>query len=281
MCSFTSETTVTTAQGKEAIGTLRVGDTVLAYNPKTHKLELQPILHVWTHSDQDLVDVTITSTPSLHQGKATTSTREKLHTTSEHPFLTAEQGFVAAGQLKIGMHVLRADGTYGVVTGWQVVPGAQVMYNLEVSQDHTFTVGDGQFVVHNKCERDKLRDNLGLKPGDSRVGQHVIPCGLEMHLLVQTSGLDINSADNGIIMQGDPTTALATDEIYHSGPHQAYTQTIEGLLDRRLAALQSSGSLNQANALAAVFETIRDGRYMIAAFNQIEAANSSIPLRLC
>jgi hypothetical protein len=23
------------------------------------------------------------------------------------------------------------------------------MYNLEVAQDHTFTVGDGQWVVHN------------------------------------------------------------------------------------------------------------------------------------
>jgi len=53
------------------------------------------------------------------------------------------------GQIKLGMHMLRADGTYGVVTGWKVVPGAQVMYNLEVAQDHTFTVGVGEWVVHN------------------------------------------------------------------------------------------------------------------------------------
>ena len=53
------------------------------------------------------------------------------------------------GQIKLGMHVRRADGTYGVVTGWKVVPGTQVMYNLEVAQDHTFTVGTGQWVVHN------------------------------------------------------------------------------------------------------------------------------------
>src|SRR5258708_24546675 len=31
------------------------------------------------------------------------------------------------------------------------MPGTQVMYNLEVAQDHTFTVGDGQWVVHNTC----------------------------------------------------------------------------------------------------------------------------------
>ncbi|MHB8598467.1 MAG: hypothetical protein ACYDER_16820 [Ktedonobacteraceae bacterium] len=54
-------------------------------------------------------------------------------------------------QLHRGMHVLRADGNVGVVTGWKVVPGTKVMYNLEVAQDHTFTVGTGEWVVHN-CE---------------------------------------------------------------------------------------------------------------------------------
>jgi DNA polymerase/3'-5' exonuclease PolX len=47
------------------------------------------------------------------------------------------------------MHLLRANGRFGVVTGWKMVPGTQTMYNLEVAQDHTFTVGDGQWVVHN------------------------------------------------------------------------------------------------------------------------------------
>ncbi len=53
------------------------------------------------------------------------------------------------GQITLGMHVLRADGIYGVVTGWKVVPGAEMMYDLEVARDHTFTVGIQQWVVHN------------------------------------------------------------------------------------------------------------------------------------
>jgi len=32
-----------------------------------------------------------------------------------------------------------------------VVPGTMTMYNLEVTNDHTFTVGTGQWVVHNTC----------------------------------------------------------------------------------------------------------------------------------
>jgi hypothetical protein len=41
------------------------------------------------------------------------------------------------------------DGSYGEVVAWNVVPGSSVMYNLEVNQDHTFTVGDGHWIVHN------------------------------------------------------------------------------------------------------------------------------------
>ena len=59
------------------------------------------------------------------------------------------------GQLKLGMHILRAEGRYGVITGYKVVPGAKTMYNLEVAQDHTFTVGVGQWVVHNFCPINK------------------------------------------------------------------------------------------------------------------------------
>ncbi|HVB62627.1 MAG TPA: ribonuclease domain-containing protein [Ktedonobacteraceae bacterium] len=54
-------------------------------------------------------------------------------------------------QLKIGMHVLRADGRYGEITGYHIVPGSAVMYNLTVAYDHTFVVGSGEWVVHNIC----------------------------------------------------------------------------------------------------------------------------------
>jgi RHS repeat-associated protein len=148
--SFAPATLVATAKGEQAIGTLQVGEKVWAYNPKTRKMEQEPILHVWINHDTDLVDLTLTSaTPSKQHGKAATKTSETIHTNKKHPFLTKEKGFLQVGQIKLGMHVLRADGTYGVVTGWKVVPGAEMMYDLEVAQDHTFTVGIQQWVVHN------------------------------------------------------------------------------------------------------------------------------------
>ena len=114
-------------------------------------MELESVLHVWIHQDQDLVDLTITTTLTVRHGSALTTmrTREVIHTNQKHPFFTIEQGFLAVSQITLGMHILRADGRVGVVTGWKVVAGTKVMYNLEVAQDHTFTVGVGMWVVHN------------------------------------------------------------------------------------------------------------------------------------
>src|SRR5579885_755161 len=152
-CSFTASTLVTTEQGKEPIGKLHIGEKVLAYNPNTKQMEDQPILHVFLDHDNDLVDLTLTTIHRTQQGrgvsrqsevihtnqkhpwlqpdKCRSSYRqsEVIHTNQKHPFLTKEKGFLPVGQIKLGMHVRRADGQWGVVTGWKVVAGTQVMYN--------------------------------------------------------------------------------------------------------------------------------------------------------
>src|SRR6266699_186906 len=172
-CSFTPDTAVATDRGEQAIGTLQVGERVLAYNPKTGKMEQEPILHVWINHDHDLVDLTITTTTHGQHGKAT-KTSEVVHTNQKHPFFTIEHGFLPVGQIKLGMHLLRADGRVGVVTGWKVVPGTKTMYNLEVAQDHTFTVGAGQWVVHN-CASGPVNSKGDPYPKmtDPRTGQDV------------------------------------------------------------------------------------------------------------
>ncbi|MBA2391898.1 MAG: RHS repeat-associated core domain-containing protein, partial [Ktedonobacteraceae bacterium] len=76
ICSFSATTEVATNHGKQAIGKLHISDKVWAYNPKTHKIELQPVLHIWISRDNDLVDLTISSTVFMPQGKGTKSTGE-------------------------------------------------------------------------------------------------------------------------------------------------------------------------------------------------------------
>jgi hypothetical protein len=77
---------------------------------------------------------------------------ELIETTPEHPFYTQERGWVAAGELWIGAHVRKADGTFGVVESIGFAYRPQPMYNLTVAEAHTFFVGEQQWLVHNTCD---------------------------------------------------------------------------------------------------------------------------------
>jgi hypothetical protein len=147
-CSFASDTLVSTTEGYQRIGLLSTGTQVLAVNPFTHAREMETVLHVWSHSDNDLVNLVIT-----YRASDGAEVRELIRTTGEHPFLTQEAGFVAAGRLQSNMHLLSADGKIGTIVTVQPITGVTVMYNLEVASDHTFVVGTGQWIVHNKCLR--------------------------------------------------------------------------------------------------------------------------------
>src|SRR5579883_1747308 len=170
-CSFTASTLVTTEQGKEPIGKLHIGEKVLAYNPNTKQMEDQPILHVFLDHDNDLVDLTLTTIHRTQQGRGVSRQSEVIHTNKKHPFRTKEKGFLPVGQIKLGMHVRRADGQWGLVTGWKVVPGTQVMYNLEVARDHTFTVGVGEWVVHNCSSLPELAQTRAEEIGSAIYSQ--------------------------------------------------------------------------------------------------------------
>jgi hypothetical protein len=51
------------------------------------------------------------------------------------------------------MHVLRLDGTSGVVQSVLVLEQPARMYNLSVAEAHTFFVGEGEWLVHNCANR--------------------------------------------------------------------------------------------------------------------------------
>ena len=274
-CSFTSDTPVKTQQGEKAIGKLHVGDKVLAYNPKTHKMEQEPILHVWINHDNDLVDLTITTTKG--PGGKVTKTSEVIHTNKKHPFFTLEHGFLPVGQITLGMHILRADGRVGVVTGWKVVPGSEVMYNLEVAQDHTFTVGDGQWVVHNRCDpqdytdlRNSLRQAGRVPQNVDTQAHHLVPCGYQQDPLVAKAiagGFGFNSAANGIALPRNMAGSNQLDLPYHLGNHPAYNAEIGQQIAEEIRSLeQQFGSLqNVPDSIAAeVMQGIaNDARYAI------------------
>ena len=92
-CSFAAQTVVTTIYGKQAISKLHPGEKVWSYNPKTHKMEWQPIVHVWVTHDNDLVNLTITPMKSGRAGKEKTQQGEVIQTNQKHRFLTVKRDF--------------------------------------------------------------------------------------------------------------------------------------------------------------------------------------------
>lgn len=124
--------------------------------------------HVFINHDTNLLDVTLApattaakaaltdDSSAAKQAKAATDAHgaqappsETLHTTTEHPFLTTDRGFVNAQDLQVGERVQQLDGSYGVVLAVVVTPGAAVRYNLTVQDLHTYAVGADRWVVHN------------------------------------------------------------------------------------------------------------------------------------
>ena len=57
--SFAPSTLVSTPKGKQSIASLKVGDKVLAYNPKTGKATMQTVEQTYLTQDTGLLDVTL------------------------------------------------------------------------------------------------------------------------------------------------------------------------------------------------------------------------------
>jgi len=145
--SFSADTTVVTPYGNTRISDLLVGDTVLAFDEETGDFVEQEVTATWYHLD-DVVELVIDG--------------ELVRTTADHPFYTAYETWVEAGDLEEGDHILSADGGYGRVTSVRSTSDREMMYNLTVSEDHTYVVGSGQWVVHNVCDIERLKDAAKL-----------------------------------------------------------------------------------------------------------------------
>src|SRR5579863_3099973 len=167
--SFALGTLVATPSGERAIASLKVGDGVTAYDPTTRHANAQTVQHVWINHDTDLLEVTLrvtadpvtSSAQSAHHAQHTsgsaqasatasntTAHTERIDTTANHPWLTAEHGWLLASFMVVGEAVVRADGATATVVAIRVVAGTATMWDLTVGQVHTFAVGAGQFVVH-------------------------------------------------------------------------------------------------------------------------------------
>ena len=144
--SFSASTAVATPSGSTAISSLRVGDTVMAYDPKTGETRPHTVSAVMVNTDPAVEHLRLDTGP--------------IETTPDHPFFTVDRGWVVAGSLTTGEHIRTATGAYAVVLGFTVETTPSTMWDLTVSGAHTFFVSSGAVLVHN-CSDGDWTDGTG------------------------------------------------------------------------------------------------------------------------
>ncbi len=147
---------------------------MLAYNEQTGNNGYYPITAVHKNNDPAITYLEI---KDPEQGNKS----EFITTTPEHPFYlqvnadasarSKPKGYddlsskwVGAGHLIAGDKIKQADGTSGVIANVVTVKQTQEMFNLTVSEAHTFYVGNEGWLVHN-CSL--LKGRLRIDPEGS------------------------------------------------------------------------------------------------------------------
>jgi hypothetical protein len=137
--SFAPDTRVLLADGRtEPIADIRVGDKVLATDPRTGVTGAEPVTALHENLDTDFADVTINGDQAVR-------------TTQHHPFWNATtQSWTDAGDLRPGDALLGRAGS-ATVTRVERYTGARTMHNLTVADLHTYYViaGGTPVLVHN------------------------------------------------------------------------------------------------------------------------------------
>ncbi|MFJ5546289.1 polymorphic toxin-type HINT domain-containing protein [Streptomyces sp. NPDC093225] len=135
---FVSGTLVATPTGAVPVETLRIGQVVVAQDPDTGLTTAERITDVLTRTVSRVLDVAagghvITCSP-------------------EHPFWVGGLGWVEAGSLLPGHRLRTAAGADLRVDTVQRRPGTRwTVHNITVAGPHTYHVGAGAVLVHNKA----------------------------------------------------------------------------------------------------------------------------------
>jgi len=227
--SFNAETEVATDEGEKDIEEIKVGDLVLAYDELNGETGYYTVTGIISHLDPTVVSLTIDS--------------ETLTTTLEHPFFTEEEGWQKVGELKIGDHVRKADGSFGQVQSFRIVDDPQWMFNLTVDQAHTFFVGEEEWLVHNDCgvaewEVGRFKDlHSRSNPGD----------GYQIHHAPQFQ--PANQVIPHYSYQNGPAIILRDGnhfDINNFNVRGSYNYTAQELLSKTLSDLRSVGAPESA-----------------------------------
>ena len=171
---FIAGTLVATETGYVTIENIKAGDLVWAHDPETGETALKPVVQTFRNETTEWIHVTVNG--------------ETLTCTPEHPFYVPEKGWTSAIDLRAGDILVMLNGEYVVVEQVQheLLESPETTYNFEVEDYHTYYVGDGPVLVHNKCGDVYRGGDYTARDIDVRVDKST-------NLLKTTRGISVNS----------------------------------------------------------------------------------------
>jgi hypothetical protein len=136
---FVAGTEILTTEGIKNIEDIRVGDWVIADDPTTPGgIVARQVLETFISETDALYDLYVDG--------------EIISATGEHPFWTADKGWVEAADLIVGSLLQTADGRIVDVDRVEKRFGKFEVYNFNVEGIPTYFVSDLGILVHNVCD---------------------------------------------------------------------------------------------------------------------------------
>ena len=141
--SFDGATLVATNNGLVAIKDIKISDKVWAYNENTGENSLQEVVHIIEgEGGKELVDIKLVS-------------GEVITTTAGHPFYIFENNeWKIASKINLDDEFIDLSGKALNIAEIRPYSEETKVYNITVSNDHTYYVGFNKVLVHNAPECD-------------------------------------------------------------------------------------------------------------------------------
>ena len=157
---FPAGTAVLAEGGAKPIESIRPGEQVWGYCFATREWVLRRVAETYAHDYAgDIVRITVAGehieATGNHpfwvvSGEGLEQREIPEHVPAEQPDAEEPGRWVDARELRVGDVLLLKTGQPGVMTELHFRQAAQKVYNLEVEEVHTYAVGAGQVLVHNR-----------------------------------------------------------------------------------------------------------------------------------
>ena len=230
---FVAGTAVVTSVGLVAIEHIKPGDMVLAANEETGEIAYKEVVQTFTNISNEITHVTVTT----EDGQT-----ETIDATPHHPFYVEGKGWVDACALHAGMVVWLADGTKAIVTD-VVTEGLEhpvTVYNFEVTDFHTYFVGDSGVLVHNTGCSEGQWEAVNESMSDNSRDYQELVTGHRNEAWVQ-NGVKYDGQTDGVLLEVKGKYSQFVDE--GTGKFKDWFTGAESLVEQAQRQISASNGM--------------------------------------